>query len=129
MCGWAGLRAIDEHTKFARAALEFPPTLDELFKVNVAKMKVTLPSDLRTPLERSVNELVTAAQTRYRRGEIANKLDGDHKPHNGLPNLGQIGVAIRAAAMEAGEMAALRRIEGRLKQRSADVAEAVGWAD
>lgn len=125
--GWAGTRAIDEHTKFARAALEFPPTLDELFKVNVAKMRVTLPPDLKTPLERSVGELVTAAQTRYRRGEIARKSGTDQRSRGELPDLSDVGVAIRAAAIEVGEVAALTRIEDRLKLRSAEIATAVGW--
>ena len=127
--GWAGMRAIDEHTKLARAALDFPPVLDELFKVNVAKMKVSLPSDLKLPLERSVNELVAAAQARYRRGQIAGRDRKGRLTTDGLPNVGEIGVAIRAAAMEAGETAALRRIEDRLRDRASGVAAAVGWLD
>lgn len=127
--GWAGIRAIDEHTKFARAAIEFPPSLDELFRINVAKMKVSLPGDLRAPLERSVNELVSAAQARYRRGELTRR-DESHVPsRNGLPDMGQVGVAIRAAAIEVGEIAALKRIEEQLKLRSSEVASAVGWVD
>ena len=35
--GWAGIRAIDEHTKLARASLDFDTDLDAAFNINVAK--------------------------------------------------------------------------------------------
>ena len=41
--GWNGIRGIDEHTKLARAALDFDTDLDSVFNINVAKMRVTLP--------------------------------------------------------------------------------------
>jgi hypothetical protein len=125
--GWAGMRAIDEHTKFARAAVEFQPSLDDLFRVNVAKMKVSLPPELRSPLQRPVEELVAAAQARYRRGELATKERAVHPDSATLPDLTDIGIAIRAAAFEAGESAALEKIEERLRFRAATLAEAVGW--
>jgi hypothetical protein len=37
--GWCGLRAADEHTKFARAAIDFQTDLDSAFQINVAKMR------------------------------------------------------------------------------------------
>ncbi len=42
--GWCNLRAPDEHTKLARIALEFSPHLDEIFNINVAKMRVSASS-------------------------------------------------------------------------------------
>jgi hypothetical protein len=45
--GWSNLRAPDEHTKLARVAVSFPPALDEAFKINVAKMRVQMPSAIR----------------------------------------------------------------------------------
>ena len=42
--GWNGIRGIDEHTKLARAALDFDTDLDSVFNINVAKMRVTHPS-------------------------------------------------------------------------------------
>ncbi len=65
--GWAGLRAIDEHTKLARASLDFDTDLDDAFNINVAKMKVSLPSGLRQMLERPVAELCQDADAAYRR--------------------------------------------------------------
>jgi hypothetical protein len=45
--GWCRLRAVDEHTKLARISVSFNPILDDAFKINVAKMRVQLPSEIR----------------------------------------------------------------------------------
>ena len=65
--GWSGIRAIDEHTKLGRAALDFSPELDELFQINVAKMRVQLPPEVRTLIEPHVGELCHRAEEMYRR--------------------------------------------------------------
>src|SRR5690606_37482526 len=71
--GWSGLRAADEHTKLARAALEFDTDADEAFRINVAKMRVSLPAELRPVLERPVQELCNRANRAYR-------VDSDRRP-------------------------------------------------
>ena len=65
--GWNGIRGIDEHTKLARAALDFDTDLDSVFNINVAKMRVTLPPQIRQMLERPINELCAYADDRYRK--------------------------------------------------------------
>ena len=65
--GWNGIRGIDEHTKLARAALEFDTDLDSMFNINVAKMRVTIPPQIRQMLERPINELCAHADLRYRK--------------------------------------------------------------
>ena len=65
--GWSRLRGIDEHVKLARAALEFWPELDEAFEVNIAKMRVRLPEELRDQLKPLVSFLVRCADDRYRK--------------------------------------------------------------
>jgi hypothetical protein len=64
--GWSGLRVQDEHTKLARVALCFNPKLDEAFKINVAKMRVQLPAQLRGDLERLLAPVIRAADSEYR---------------------------------------------------------------
>lgn len=64
--GWCGLRVQDEHTKLARIALCFDPKLDEAFKINVAKMRVQLPAQLRGDLERLLAPVIRAADSEYR---------------------------------------------------------------
>jgi hypothetical protein len=65
--GWCHLRTADEHTKLARIGLSFSPVLDEAFKINVAKMKVQLPSYARDDLERAVAPVVRQARESYDR--------------------------------------------------------------
>jgi Histidine kinase-, DNA gyrase B-, and HSP90-like ATPase len=67
--GWNRLRAEDEHTKLARISLDIPPGCDELFQINVSKMRVTLPADLRSMLKAMVTGVAATAQDAYRRGE------------------------------------------------------------
>jgi hypothetical protein len=64
--GWSRLRAADEHTKLARAALDFFPELDPAFGINIAKMRVQLPAVLRDRLKDPLKELISAADKAYR---------------------------------------------------------------
>jgi hypothetical protein len=66
--GWSGLRVQDEHTKLARVALSFGPKLDEAFKINVAKMRVQLPAQMRHDLESLLKPVIRAADGEYRSG-------------------------------------------------------------
>lgn len=65
--GWCKLRAPDEHTKLARIALSFSPNLDEAFKINVAKMRVQLPQQLRDDILRATAPAVKIAREVYDR--------------------------------------------------------------
>ena len=65
--GWSRLRGIDEHVKLARAALEFWPELDEAFEINIAKMRVRIPEELRDQLRPMVAFLSRCADDRYRK--------------------------------------------------------------
>ncbi len=65
--GWNRLRTLDEHTKLARVAIDLPPGADEVFRVNVAKMRVTIPGPLRQPLMAIATGVAGEAGARYRR--------------------------------------------------------------
>jgi hypothetical protein len=67
--GWSNLRTLDEHTKLARVALSFDPRLDGAFRINVAKMRVQLPRQLREQIEKAIAPVIKAAQAAYRRLE------------------------------------------------------------
>lgn len=73
--GWSRLRKPDEHTKLARLAVSFKPTLDAAFGINVAKMRVTLPPELRDQIEDDVSQVVNRARRVY-----------DAKPEDGGGN-------------------------------------------
>lgn len=67
--GWSGLRALDEHRKLARIAVSFGPRLDDEFKINVAKMRVSLPVALREVVTKAIGPAVTMAEEEYRQRE------------------------------------------------------------
>jgi Histidine kinase-, DNA gyrase B-, and HSP90-like ATPase len=64
--GWCGLRAIDEHRKLSRIAVSFNPKLDEEFKINVPKMRVSLPSVIKEEIEKWIKPAVKMAEDVYR---------------------------------------------------------------
>lgn len=65
--GWNRLRTMDEHSKLARIAVDIPSALENAFQINVAKMRVVIPDDLRPQLRALAAGVVTRAQDRYRR--------------------------------------------------------------
>lgn len=65
--GWSHLRKADEHHKLARISVSFKPELDELFKVNVAKMRVQIPMVVRDQVREFVGAATVRANDRYRR--------------------------------------------------------------
>lgn len=131
--GWAGLRAIDEHTKLARVALSFDADLDPAFNINVAKMRVSLPGELRQMLERPVHEACMAAEAAYRsgaqsRGNLA--VHRDPAPvAGGDRNSATLGLALRSAALQSGDYEALARIVKVLADQTPELVETLGLAD
>jgi hypothetical protein len=75
--GWSGIRTIDEHLKLARIAVFFSPKLDEEFKINVPKMKVAFPAEIRADVERAVKTWTKVADETYR---TANRNAGGASP-------------------------------------------------
>lgn len=127
--GWGGVRAIDEHTKLARASLDFDTDLDIAFNINVAKMRVSLPTDLRQMLERPLHELCLRANDAYRRAPRRSRANDDTTPPKSRVAAGPIpdaGLALRSAAAQSGEYPAFKRIIDALKRQSPDVANQLG---
>ena len=74
--GWNRVRTMDEHSKLARIALDIPAELEELFQINVAKMRVVVPDELRPQLRALVAGVVAKAQDAYRgRLELVSSAD------------------------------------------------------
>jgi hypothetical protein len=128
--GWCGIRAADEHTKLARAAIDFQTDLDPVFQVNVAKMRVTFPPELRTLMESPIQDLCHRAEATYRKepsGTTEDKAGAEPVGQEPVRPVGGAGLALRAAAMEVGEYEALGRIIDKVRERSPEVATALGW--
>jgi len=130
--GWSGMRAADEHTKLARVSVDFPSALDELFNVNIAKMRVVIPSQLRTLLERAVLDVVKAAQLAYRgdlkvvRPEAEDGPRAEQLRSSPAPAYGEFMIALRAAAMATGDGKALSRIFARLRKEDPELSIMAG---
>lgn len=84
--GWSNLRTLDEHTKLARIAVSFAPVLDEAFQINVSKMRVQLPQQLRDDFEALIAPVIKTAQAAYRKPKPPSRAlmnaqtDGSHQP-------------------------------------------------
>ncbi len=135
--GWCGMRAADEHTKLARISLDFPSSLDDLFNVNIAKMRTSIPAELRTLLERVVLDTVKAGQAAYRGPLKVVRAEEDTSEEAGsrsisprgptTPPYGELMLALRSAAMAAGEGRALSRILDRFRRDSPELASLAGF--
>lgn len=64
--GWNRLRTPDEHTKLARIAIDIPRAVDHAFGINVSKMRVLIPDDVRADLKAIASAVAGRAQAAYR---------------------------------------------------------------
>jgi hypothetical protein len=64
--GWCGLRTSDEHSKLARVLVEIPAGFDDLFKVNISKMKINFPREMREETILKLAPIIKKANDSYR---------------------------------------------------------------
>jgi histidine kinase/DNA gyrase B/HSP90-like ATPase len=64
--GWNRLRTPDEHTKLARIAIDIPRAADQAFGINVSKMRVLIPDEVRAELKAIASAVAGRAQAAYR---------------------------------------------------------------
>ena len=64
--GWSGLRTADEHTKLVRIAVDIPSEMDDAFKVNISKMKVSIPREVRALVLEHLASVIKTGQEKYR---------------------------------------------------------------
>lgn len=89
--GWNRLRTLDEHAKLARVAVELPCGREELFAVDVAKKRVTIPEELRPELRAITSAAVAIAQERYR--EHSEPPGTDPVPEREMPSPDAISIS------------------------------------
>ncbi|PQE01763.1 ATP-binding protein [Mycobacterium sp. EPG1] len=123
--GWAGVRSIDEHTKLARASIEFDTDLDEAFNINVAKMRVAVPAQLRQMIERPINEICSLADDLYRKSNRP-KPERDRSITDTFSGSHDVGLALKGAALEAGELRAFKKIAAELRKSDPEIAKSLG---
>lgn len=124
--GWSGIRGIDEHTKLARASIDFDTDLDEAFQINVAKMRVALPPTLRQMLERPVHELCVRADDAYRRAANAGGKKAVVKADGSDVSLVEVGIALKAALLGGRDVEGFRSALTTIKKNNPDLARSLG---
>jgi hypothetical protein len=67
--GWSRLRTVDEHTKLARVGVDIPPGREDEFGLDVAKMRVRIPGELRGAFLAIATGVASEAGAAYRSGE------------------------------------------------------------
>ncbi|KUG15727.1 hypothetical protein ASZ90_014594 [hydrocarbon metagenome] len=77
--GWCRIRTYDEHTKLARFALNFSSKLDSAFKIDVSKMYVQLPPQIRKEIDEKTQPLVIRARDIYDQAEKPGRIE-THPP-------------------------------------------------
>jgi Histidine kinase-, DNA gyrase B-, and HSP90-like ATPase len=133
--GWSYMRTFDEHTKLSRIGIFFGPELDSAFGINVAKMRVTLPPELRSMIDESVGKAVRRARAVYdskpdresRGGTRGRGGESKGLKNGGAPTSTSPRESLELAAARAGEEAALRKIVKALKGERPEVAKELGW--
>lgn len=63
--GWCRIRAPEEHIKLARFTINFSSKFDGAFKIDVSKMYVQLPPQIRKEIEEKTSPLVSYARKIY----------------------------------------------------------------
>lgn len=151
--GWSRTRTQDEHNKLARVAMSFTPELDDVFGINVAKMRVNLPADLRDQIEPLIRRTISRAQAIYRDKDPSKPPHGTtpaakpapERPNDGRPPLvpatgmaagdakgdpqitTPVREALESAAHAAGAARELEEIMRTLGQQHPEVARELGW--
>jgi len=136
--GWSKLRNRDEHTKYARVALEFWPDLDSEFRLSVSKTFVVLPEELREELKPRVESLIKSARKSYDKsgGSVSRSArgsDGGSKTGRGTARgkgsmtPKKIARALDSAAKAAQATSALKRVKKVLRAGNPEVADELGW--
>jgi hypothetical protein len=128
---WAGTRGIDEHTKLARASLDFTSNLDEVFNINVAKMRVSVPAQLKQMLDRPVSELCILADRVYRRHNADASDDSDVSQRDDKTPaswaLSEIGLALKSAAIQSGQYDEFRQVMVVMRDQHPELARGLGF--
>jgi hypothetical protein len=105
--GWNRLRTLDEHTKLARVAMDIPRSADSAFEINVSKMRVTIPADIREELRTIVSDVARGAQVAYRQSDTAKK--GLHGTPGSAIGVADSDGASRYGGRDGGSSHAMRR--------------------
>lgn len=126
--GWSGLRGLDEHTKLARASLDIPTCGDDVFQIDVAKMRVQLPEGIRTLLKDEVDDLARQANKAYRSTRrLADSGSPATRPSPGGDSYPEVVHRLLVSAVAAGVYEEFCALFDRLREHDPELFELMGW--
>lgn len=127
--GWAGMRTLDEHLKLARVSIEFDPVLDPLFQVNVAKMRVSLPSELKPQIKSQISEVCHEADRIYRDSSASRSSNDTGPSQRGkLPELDVLfGLSASALKLGPAEFDTFQRVIADFRSSDVDSPNLKDW--
>lgn len=143
--GWCKIRKRDEHTKLARAALDFDPAMDAAFRIDLGKMRVILPEELRDEIKDFITQYTREARKRYDAGESSasdtgrrsGKTGGKGGTRRGTPSTqtgkagrrtaARIADALETAANNTDTVDALQSIKAEVRRIDDRSANDLGW--
>lgn len=127
--GWNRLRTLDEHTKLARIAIDIPRPADTAFGINVSKMRVLIPGELRPDLRAIASAVANRAQAAYRQtgeGNQGQASFGDDLTESGTG--GDSSSDVRRGDSSGGDGLATGRTTADGSTRTGGHAESVPWS-
>jgi hypothetical protein len=110
--GWNRLRTPDEHTKLARIAVDIPRAADQAFGINVSKMRVLIPSELRPELRAIASAVARQAQQAYRQPGNVQPRQGSFAPTSSATAFGREAGTAATAEVGTGASAASAAANG-----------------
>ena len=143
--GWCNIRKRDEHTKLARASIDFEPAMDSAFRIDLGKMRVILPEEMRTEMKDFISQYVRQARERYDAGESSTRGTGRKSGKAGKRGSAgsgktstqtgkagrrtaqRIAAALEAAADNTGTVDALKSIKTEVRRIDDRSADDLGW--
>lgn len=128
--GWDQMRTLDEHTKLARVALDFDTDLDDEFNINVAKMRVTIPQQLKKLMARCIADVCAQADSRYRKDQSKNSSENreaNESTSEGFDRGAEVGLALKSAAARSGNYAAFKAITDIIRKDNPELANLLGF--
>ena len=142
--GWCNMRKRDEHTKLARAAIDFEPAMDAAFRIDLGKMRVILPDEMRVEMKSFISQYTGQARKRYDAGESSKAGTGRQSGKAGMSGTrgggtstqtgkagrrtaARIAATLEAAASNTETVEALESIKAEVRRIDDRSAGDLGW--
>lgn len=123
--GWFDIQASTNAPNSARAGVDFDTDLDSAFNINVIKMRVSIPAQLRQMIERPINEMCSIADEVYRKAAGSKPPEEEENGSDQLTQASEIDAHLQTPHWSQ-VSTRLSRIASVLRKSDPDVTAALG---